>query len=65
MRKITCIVGSPRINGSSNYLIDSLINKINRENIEVKNTVYLNVILKTAVGAKNAITTAYASMMTM
>ena len=36
MRKITCIVGSPRINGSSNYLIDSLINEINRENIDVK-----------------------------
>lgn len=36
MSKITCIVGSPRVNGSSNYLIDSLINEIDAENIEVK-----------------------------
>lgn len=36
MRKITCIVGSPRTNGSSNYLVDALISEINEEKIEVK-----------------------------
>lgn len=36
MRKVTCIVGSPRTNGSSNYLVDALISEINEEKIEVK-----------------------------